>query len=459
MKVAIIGSGYVGLVSGVCLAAAGHDVVCVDRDEQRVGDINRSVAPFFEPGLDELLDRTIHAGTFRATADLSSAIEPAAVVMVAVGTPSGEGRIDLAALKGALTEIGEALAKNDDVKTVVIKSTVIPGTTDTFAADILERSSGKSGGSGFGLAMNPEFLREGSAIDDFSNPDRIVLGTCDERSLSVLEELYVSYPCPKIRTTPRNAELIKYTSNALLATLISFSNEISAICESVEDTDVDSVMDALHLDRRLSPTVDGVLIRPEILTYLRAGAGFGGSCLPKDAEALTHFASEAGAPMEVLSAALSVNTRRAGRLVAMLRRELGDFAKRRIVLLGIAFKPGTNDVRESAALRVADILLSEDAEVWAMDPVATRYSGESIDDRIWLSSDPAETFRGAHAAVLLTAWPEFKQWDWGALMGSMSVPYILDCRNALREQIWPPGTIYRAIGRTYRQGQPVTADG
>ena len=456
MKVTVVGSGYVGLVTGVCLAADGHEVRSVDVQADRIDAINRCAPPFYEPGLPELLRSVTQSGRFSGTTDLARAVREAEVVIIAVGTPTRGGRIDLTALEGALQSIGQILACCEDRKTVVMKSTVVPGTTDTLARSILECASGKNAGQGFGLAMNPEFLREGSAVQDFRNPDRIVIGSWDDASARAMDALYAGYSCPRVHTTPRNAELAKYTANALLGTLISFSNEVAAICESVPGTDVQTVMEALHLDRRLSPVLEGVVVRPQVLTYLAAGAGFGGSCLPKDIAALLHFGAENGVAMPLLRSVLDVNLARPAKLAEMLRRELGALNDKKIALLGLAFKPGTDDLRESPALRLAAVLLQERAELFAVDPFAASYTQGSVDSRIRTAVDPREAFRGADAIVLVTAWPQFIEWNWETLVALMRTPVVLDGRNALHGVRMPADTRYRCIGTAESPREPAS---
>jgi UDPglucose 6-dehydrogenase/GDP-mannose 6-dehydrogenase len=403
-----------------------------------------------------MLGDVIRSGKFSITTDTASAVQMAEIVIVTVGTPSTDGAIDLSSLGMALDEVGLAIGLDDRYRVIVIKSTVVPMTTDTFALGRLERASGKSAGKDFGLAMNPEFLREGSAIADFHNPDRIVIGEFDSRSGDVVSQAYESYDCPKVRTSLRNAELIKYSSNALLATLISFSNEIAAICESVDGLDVEEVMDGLHLDRRLTPIVDDKRISPGILAYLKAGSGFGGSCLPKDVSALQTFARTNGVSMPLLEAALAVNASRAHRIVGIIESELGSISGRCIGILGLAFKAGTDDLRDSASLRIADLLLRAGADVRAYDPVAMSYSHNSIDPRIIVADSGETIFAEADAVVLMTAWPEFSQWDFTMLTQSMRTRIIVDGRNALRAMKWPESVRYRPIGTARaRQAIPV----
>jgi UDPglucose 6-dehydrogenase len=275
MRVSIVGTGYVGLVSGACLASIGHDVTCIDLDERKVESINRGVPPIFEEGLEALLG-TVIGDRLRATRDLRAAVLDSDLTMIAVGTPFDGKEIDLTYIEDAAQEIGEALAVKNGYHVVVVKSTVVPGTTDDRVAPILEAASGKEIGRDIGVGMNPEFLREGDAISDFVNPDRIVLGGNDERALAVMAELYAPFTETEVvRTTPRTAEMIKYTANSLLATLISFSNEIANLSASV-GVDAMEVMHGVHLDKRFTPILaDGTRVWPGMVTYLEGGCGFG----------------------------------------------------------------------------------------------------------------------------------------------------------------------------------------
>ncbi|MEF8832923.1 MAG: UDP-glucose/GDP-mannose dehydrogenase family protein, partial [Candidatus Thermoplasmatota archaeon] len=279
MNISIIGTGYVGLVSGVGFAKHGHEVICVDIDEEIVDSINNSVPPIYEEGLEELLEKVVDSGNLSATTDLESAVEKTDITFICVGTPSRkDGSIDTSAIEIAAEDVSEALDEKDEYHIVVVKSTVTPGTTDGMVKPLLE-SKGKTVGEDFGLGMNPEFLREGVALNDFLDPDRIVIGGWDEKSRETIKQVYESFDAPKLVTDIRTAEMIKYTSNALLATKISFANEMSRLCEEV-GIDVYDVMDGVGLDHRINRD------------FLNAGPGFGGSCFPKDVKAIKNLAKE-----------------------------------------------------------------------------------------------------------------------------------------------------------------------
>ena len=285
MKIAVIGTGYVGLVSGVCLASKGHDVICLDKNKSIVSSLNSGIPTIHEKDLDQLLKSVIEQKRFFVTQDFNVALSEALVIIIAVGTPSHNGEIDLTNVLEATKEIGSYIAKKNQYVSVIVKSTVIPGTTDTHVLEVLQKSSNKSLGE-FGLGMNPEFLREGNAINDFMFPDRIVLGFEDQKTLSFLEELYLPWDVDKIKVNSRTAELIKYANNSILATQISTINEIANLASEVGKIDMKEVVKGIHLDKRWNPVLKNSRLNPEILNYLIPGCGFGGSCFTKDLQAI-----------------------------------------------------------------------------------------------------------------------------------------------------------------------------
>lgn len=321
MKVSIIGAGYVGLVTGVCLAEKGHQVVCVDVNQERVEKINQAISPIYERGLEGLLKKNIKVN-LEATTNLYKSIVETEISLIAVGTPFVNNEIDLTYIKEVSHQIGQALKEKSTYHLVVIKSTVVPGTTDTVVLPILEKASGKKAGIHFGVAMNPEFLREGEAIQDFMFPDRIILGGMDEKSIEILGKLYCSFDrVDTLRTNNKTAEMIKYTSNSLLATMISFSNEIGNLCASIGDIDVVDVMKGVHLDKRLSPIMpDGKRVVPSFTAYLEAGCGFGGSCFPKDVKALIAHGKKFGSQMRLLDAVIQINEQQPGQILLILKK-------------------------------------------------------------------------------------------------------------------------------------------
>lgn len=446
MRVAVVGTGYVGLVTGTCLAEVGNDVTCVDVQPERVAAVNEARPTFFEPGLAEMLAGNIRKGRIRATSDVAAAVASSDVTFLAVGTPCRGSEIDLSFLSAAAEQVGIGLRSCPDYHVVTVKSTVVPSTTDTLVRNILERASGRRAGD-FGLCMNPEFLREGSAVEDFMDPDRIVIGQWDERSGQRLSELYQPFDCPKITTSLRNAELTKYASNSLLATLVSFSNEFARLCESTPGTDVEEVLNALHFDRRLSPRHNGERVKPGILTYLRAGCGFGGSCLPKDVAALRDFAEKEGTKTDLLDAVASVNVARTQQIVELTENAIGELRGATVAVLGLAFKPGTDDLRDSPALTICDLLVHRGATVHAFDPMISTVSDRNAAIKTFASAEQA--LAKANAVIVATAWPEFTRLNWSALCASMRQPVIVDGRNALRDVKLPPQAVYVPIGKHF----------
>jgi UDPglucose 6-dehydrogenase/GDP-mannose 6-dehydrogenase len=400
----------VGLVTGVCLADKGHQVTCVDIDQAKVDKINQGIPPIYEEGLKELLTRNI-GSNLRATTDLHRAVQDTDLSMIAVGTPFDGQEIDLQYVVTVANQLGKALKAKDSYHVIVVKSTVVPGTTEDVVLRIVERASGKQAGPHFGIGMNPEFLREGNAIADFLHPDRIVLGGIDERTLDTMQALYAPFESvDQIRTTPKTAEMIKYTANSLLATMISFSNEIANLCAALGGIDVVDVMKGVHLDKRLTPIMpDGSRLVPAFTTYLEAGCGFGGSCFPKDVKALIAHGKKAGSPMPILDAVIQINERQPHQVIELLQRHFPSLQGVRTTVLGLAFKPGTDDMRESPAIPVIQELLASEAKVKAYDPIATHEAEKLFGaDQVEYCSSLDEAIEDTEAIVLLTRWPEFE---------------------------------------------------
>ena len=443
MRIAVIGSGYVGLVTGTCLAHLGHKVICVDLDPERVQAVNSATPHFYEPGLADLLKKVLADGHLTASADVAGAVAASELTFLAVGTPCRDGDIDLSFIRQAAAEVGRGMRENPAYHVVVVKSTVVPGTTDALVRGIVQEASGRTCAE-FGLCMNPEFLREGSAVSDFLEPDRIVIGQSDERAGQRLGEVYKSFTCPKIFTTLQNAEMIKYASNSLLATLISFSNEIAALCEATPYTNVAEVLDGVHLDRRLSPVLDGQRISPGILAYLRAGCGFGGSCLPKDVAALGTFGRKRGVRPHLLDAVLAINSDRPAKLVSLAESVVGSLRGLAVAVLGIAFKPGTDDLRDSPALSLITVLQSKGARVRAYDPFVASLRQQDV----VVCASIEEALCGCDVAIVASALPELASLNWESLSMVMRNPLVVDGRNALRGVEFPHRVKYVPIGQT-----------
>jgi UDPglucose 6-dehydrogenase/GDP-mannose 6-dehydrogenase len=409
MRISIIGSGYVGLVTGACLAERGHQVICVDVDAGRVAMLNQGQSPIFEAGLDRLLEKNV-GKSLKATVDLRTAVVETEVTFIAVGTPFNGREIDLSAVMAASRQIGEALKEKAAYHLVVVKSTVVPGTTDLKVIPVIEEAVGGEAGEKFGVGMNPEFLSEGEAVNDFMFPDRIVIGGIDDRSRDLLESVYSSFDLsiPRIRTNTRTAEMIKYSSNALLAALISLTNELANLGAALGQIDTIDVMRGVHLSQYFKGrTADGL---PPITAFLAAGCGFGGSCLPKDVSALIAHGESAGVPMPLLRAVLDVNRRQPEKTIDLLRKHWPDLQGVRVAVLGLSFKPDTNDVRESPAFPIIRGLLAEGSFITAFDPVAMPEARKALNGEAIDYCDSLESaIEGAQAVLVVTPWQEFRR--------------------------------------------------
>jgi UDPglucose 6-dehydrogenase/GDP-mannose 6-dehydrogenase len=441
MKIAVFGTGYVGLVSGVCLAAHGHEVVCLDLRADVVEKLNRAQPHIHEPGLPELLLRVIAEKRFRATLSREEALKEAALILIAVGTPSAGGRIDLQFITAAATQIGSYLKTTSRFVAVVVKSTVVPGTTDGIVRQAIEVSSGKKLGE-FGLGMNPEFLREGNAVSDFMQPDRIVLGHEDGVTLRQLRELYQPWSCEKLEVNTRTAEMIKYANNCLLATQISAVNELANLCTRVGNIDVQQVMAGVHLDKRWNPLdQSGRRVNPGILAYLLPGCGFGGSCFPKDVQALRTLGLDYSLPMPLLEAVLDINQSQPSQVITLLEAKLLPLTGKKILVLGLAFKPDTDDVRESASLTIVRDLVRRRCEVTAHDPVAGENARKELAGvKFDLTEDWKAAVTGADGIVVATKWPEYADLKNAAVNGKV----IVDPRRMFHPDDFAN---YLAIGR------------
>jgi UDPglucose 6-dehydrogenase len=445
MRISIVGTGYVGLVTGACLADYGHQVVCIDIDPAKVAAINAGRAPIHEEGLPELLERVV-GRSLTATTDLARAVLESEITFIAVGTPAAEGRIDLTFIDKAAQQIGAALAAKPDFHTVVVKSTVIPGTTDGVVRAAVERGSGRTAGAGFGLGMNPEFLTEGTAVADFSNPDRIVVGGIDERTRQTVASIYAGFPpeVPRILTNNKTAEMIKYASNSVLATLISFSNEIGRLCTAVGNVDVVDVMRGVHAAAYFTVRhKGGGETKAPITSFLEAGCGFGGSCLPKDVTALTAQGRSLGVGMPLLESVLEINRTQPAELLRLLSAHFQKLADLPITVLGLAFKPGTDDLRESPAFPILRALRRTGARLTAFDPVAKPVGHPDLEG-VRLAADIEDALRDAQAVVHVTRWPEFERV--GAILRRLGKDVLLvDGRRNLRPADF---TRYEGIGRS-----------
>lgn len=434
MKISVIGTGYVGLVSGTCFAEFGWDVVCIDKSEERIGALLKGQIPIYEPGLDEMVRRNAQAGRLAFSMDYAPHIEESDAVFIAVGTPSrrGDGHADLSYVFAAAKELASHLRK---YTVIVDKSTVPVGTAGKVAQVIREENPDAD----FDVASNPEFLREGSAIDDFLKPDRVVIGAESSRAREVMRTIYgplADSGTPVFMTNTETAELIKYASNAFLAAKISFINEISALCEKT-GADVLDVARGMGFDRRIGSR------------FLQAGPGYGGSCFPKDVSALIRIFRDNGLKSEILEAVTEVNNRQKLRMAEKIKESLGgDLKGKRIGILGLTFKPETDDMRESPSLVIIPELLKDGAEITACDPEGMKEAEKILGSSIKYSTDPYETADGADALVLLTEWKQFCSLDTERLRQLMRGNVFADLRNIYcRKSLEKDGFTYLAVGR------------
>ena len=434
MRLVIVGAGYVGLVSGACFADFGHDVCCVDADPRRIEALRRGEMPIYEPGLADLVLKNVREGRLTFTGELAGAVEEADVVLIAVGTPSrrGDGHADLSYVYGVAREVAGLLR---GYTVIVTKSTVPVGTGDE-----VERIIGETNpDADVAVVSNPEFLREGAAIEDFKRPDRIVIGTDDPRARRVAEELYRPLylnRSPLLFTGRRTAELIKYAGNAFLATKITFINEIADLCEKV-GADVQEVARGIGLDNRIGTK------------FLHAGPGYGGSCFPKDTLALIKTGQDAGAPMRIVEAVVSVNDQRKR---AMGRKIVsacgGDVRGKRIALLGLTFKPNTDDMRDAPSLAIATALQDAGAEVRAYDPEGMD-NARTLLERVTYCADAYDCVAGADAVAIVTEWDLFRALDWDRIKRSMHASVLIDLRNIYRPaEMKARGFTYVSVGQS-----------
>lgn len=432
MKMAMVGTGYVGLVTGTCFADSGNDVTCIDIDADKIARLNRGEVPIFEPGLAEMVVRNVGAGRLHFTTDLKSAVEAAEIIYLAVGTPmSDDGSADLTALWSVVDSLAPHLRED---ALVVIKSTVPVGTNARTYARLRELT-----GRECDVASNPEFLKEGAAIEDFCKPDRVVVGVRKPENSERLHELYQPFlrtDHPFLSMSPESAELTKYVANALLSTKISFINEMANLCEQLQG-DINDVRRGIGHDRRIG------------FAFLFPGVGYGGSCFPKDVRALSSMATDVGVVPRILDAVDAVNQAQKKVLISKVESHFkGDLSGKRIAVWGLAFKPRTDDIREAPALVLIDRLLELGAEITVHDPEATDNVRAEYGDRLQYAQQPMDALDGADALAINTEWSEFRNPDFGAMKKRMKTPLIFDGRNLYDpERMIEEGFTYYSIGR------------
>jgi UDPglucose 6-dehydrogenase len=430
MNICVVGTGYVGLVTGAVFADLGNDVLCVDNDATKVADLEAGRMPIYEPGLEEMVSRNVADGRLAFTTDLTGAVRRSVIVFITVGTPpKPDGQTDLSAVEDVAGAIGEAMERY----TVVVNKSTVPVGTGEFVREVIEKHQVRP--VAFDVVSNPEFLREGSAIEDTLRPDRIVIGAPTQQVAMSLLELYAPLERPMIITDVPSAEMIKYASNAFLSTKISFINAIANICE-LAGADVSQVMKGMGLDARIGSA------------FLSAGLGYGGSCFPKDTDSLVHTASVLGYDFALLKTVVDINRERAGHFVHLIATALHPIAGRSIAVLGLAFKPNTDDMREAKSVEVIERLQELGASVRVYDPVAMPSAQRMLPQTVTYCESPYEAAAGADAVALVTEWNEFKFLNLERLREAMRRPVVFDGRN-----MWEPermrrlGFEYHSIGR------------
>ena len=431
MKIAVVGTGYVGLVVGACFAENGNDVICVDKDAAKVKALERGRIPIFEPGLEEVVKRNTAERRLTFTTDLPAAVKASDIIFIAVGTPEAEdGSADLKHVLGVARDVGRAM---DGYKVIVDKSTVPVGTAEKVRQVVAKETTHP-----FSVVSNPEFLKQGAAVDDFLKPDRVVIGADDERGARVMTELYAPFTrtgAPIMVMDCASAELCKYAANAMLATRISFMNEVANVCE-IYGANVDEVRKAVGSDRRIGPS------------FLFPGVGYGGSCFPKDVKAILKFSKDKGYDFKILDAVEDVNVQQKKKLLQMMKQRLRSLKGRTIGVWGLAFKPRTDDMREAPAITIIEGLLKAGAIVQAYDPEARETAARIFGDRITYCKNAYDALADADALALVTEWNEFREPDFARMKKRMKTPVIFDGRNIYKpEAIAAQGFTYYSIGR------------
>lgn len=431
MKIAIMGSGYVGLVTGTCFAELGHDVICVDNNRDKIQRLQRGQVPIYEPGLEELLQANVAEGRLHFSSEIADGVNFGEILFICVGTPAlPDGRVDLSAMEKVIAEIARNMRS---YKLIVEKSTVPVRTAESMEA--LARKHLVQRHVEFDLASNPEFLAEGSAIQDFMHPDRVVLGVKSERAASLLIQLYAPLNAPILITDINSAELIKHASNAFLAMKISFANALATICERT-GADINKVTRGMGLDKRIGPQ------------FLRAGIGFGGSCFPKDLSGFIHLVQAHGYDFSLLKAVQEINIHQRLHFLEKVKTALGTLAGKQLALLGLSFKPHTDDIREAPSLYILEELLKAGAQVRVYDPVAMPHVQAQFGHRIEYAANAYAACEGVDAALFVTEWPEFRYLNLPRLKQLMKQPVVIDGRNIFDpSKLKAQGFYYDSIGR------------
>lgn len=432
--ISVIGLGYVGIVTSVCFAEMGYNVICVDIDKDKLELIKEGKSPIFEPEVPELLKKALSQNRLFATTEIQEAVNGSDVTFITVGTPTTEGKMNLNAITFASECVGKGLAGKTSYHLIVVKSTIIPGTTERVVIPIIEENSHKFEGTDFGVCMSPEFLKEGAAVHDFKNPDRIIIGSNNKRAGDTLERIFVSFDTIIKRTDIRTAEMIKYANNSFLATKISFINEIANICQEF-GVDVNEVAEGIGLDYRISPH------------FLKAGAGFGGSCFPKDVQALISASKSLGYDPILLTSVLEVNRNQPLKLIELTKEVLGSLKGRNIAVLGLSFKPDTDDMREAPSLKIISALIDEKANVKVYDPKAIENSKKIFGEKVTYACNALDALKEADCLLIVTEWDEFKILPLTEIKSLMRTPFIVDGRRIFNPKVVAEaGFKYKGIG-------------
>jgi len=443
MKIGIIGAGYVGLTTGICLAAKKHKITIFDINEEKVNHVHLGKLPFFEKGLQELLNTTITKNNLHSTNDLDILIQNTDGCFVCVGTPTKNHTIDLSQIKSAIDALASAIKNNNKENyVIIIRSTVTPSTTRKILLPILEDKLNQN----FHLCMVPEFLREGNALDDFMNPDKIVIGSIDKYGIDFVEEIFIDFKgnCEFIHTNLESAELIKYANNSFFSMLISFSNEIANISEKIPNVDPYQVLKALVSDKRITSQINGQSIVPGLDSYLVPGCGFGGSCFPKDVKAILNFAQSQKVSTPLLNAVLQINDERPDKMIKLCESILGSLKNKKITILGLTFKPDTDDLRSSPSIDAIKLFLEKGAQVSAYDPVIKNISNSILlPKQCTYNLKIEESLENSDAVLVFTKWSEFKSLNFELLNKFMKKPLIIDGRGFLDKEKFPDGTYYK----------------
>ncbi|MGC8976974.1 MAG: UDP-glucose dehydrogenase family protein [Candidatus Ratteibacteria bacterium] len=438
-NIGIIGSGHVGLVTGACFSKLGNKVICCDNDFEKIKKLKNLIIPFYEPGLEEIVKEGVEKNLLIFTESIYQTVKDSEIIFIAVGTPSTEeGKADLSYVENVTVEIAKSLkkikdeTKKDKIYRLIVEKSTVPVLTSEWVKKTLELLTPT--GIEFDIAANPEFLREGTAVYDFFNPDRIIIGVESERGKKIFEEIYSPLNCPKIFTDIKSAELIKHASNSFLALKISYINAISNICERV-GADVETVSEGMGLDKRIGKE------------FLKAGVGYGGSCFPKDLSAFIHICEEVGYSFDLLKEVQKINYQQKILVIKKAKELLWNLKEKTIGIFGLSFKPETDDIREAPSIEIINLLKKEKANLKCCDPKAIENMKKIFPD-LYYSEDPYEVSKDCHLLIFLTEWEIFKKLDWERIKKIMNMPYIIDGRNFLDYKILKNlGFVYRGIGR------------